>query len=200
MVSMSNHPEPVEGVSVSDQCDICATPVAPEHSHLVDVRDRRLLCSCRACYLLFVPQGAAQGRYRAVGERYAALDPATFNGPHWDALQIPIGLAFFFHNSATQRVAALYPGAAGATESELPLEAWNDLAGAEPVIASMQPDTEAALVYRRRGEEAQAYVVPIDTCYELVAIVRMSWQGFDGGGEAHERIDEFFARIKERCA
>lgn len=186
--------------ATQDMCDICATPIEPNHSHLVDVRDRRLLCSCYACHMLFVPQGAAQGRYRAVGDRYAELPKATFTGAHWDALQIPIGLAFFFQNSASKRIAAFYPGAGGATESELSMEAWDRIASEEPLLASMQPDVEAALVYRRRDGDGEAYIVPIDRCYELVALVRMSWQGFDGGDQERERIDEFFAQIRERCA
>lgn len=187
------------GVVADEVCEICATPIGEMHDHLVDVRDRRLLCACYACHMLFVPQGAAQGRYRAVGRRYAAISAGTFAGPHWDALQIPIGLAFFFFNSAAQRVAGFYPGAAGATESELPLGAWEDVARENPLIASMQPDVEATLVYRRRDESVEGYIVPVDACYELVALVRMYWQGFDGGDEARERIEAFFARVKERC-
>lgn len=183
----------------AEACEICATPIGGEHDHLVDVRDRRLLCACYACHMLFVPHGAAQGRYRAVGKRYAAIAPETFSGPAWDALQIPIGLAFFFHNSSLGRVVSFYPAAAGATESELPLGAWDELAASDSLIASMLPDIEATLVYVHREGNVEAYVVPIDACYELVAVVRMYWQGFDGGDEARDRIEAFFARIRERC-
>ncbi len=41
--------------------------------------------------------------------------------------------------------------------------------------------------------------MPIDRCYELVGLVRMYWKGFDGGTEAHEAIDEFFATIRARA-
>ena len=187
-------------VAADEVCEICMTPIGEQHPHLVDVHDRRLLCACRGCYLLFVPKGAAQGRYRAVGDRCAPLPPSLLSGPHWEALQIPIGLAFFFHNSATNRIAAFYPGAGGATESELSLDAWESLTREEPLIAAMEADVEAVLVYRRREGEAEAYVVPVDACYELVAIVRMAWQGFDGGDAVRERIEAFFAGIRERCA
>ncbi len=187
-------------VAGEEICEICATPIGEHHSHVVDVRDRRLLCSCRACHMLFVPEGAAQGRYRAVGERYAQLPAATFSGPHWEALQIPIDLAFFFYNSTARRMEAFYPEAGGAMESELSMEAWDTLSRDEPLIASMRPDIEATLVYRRLDEGVEAYIVPIDACYELVALVRSSWQGFDGGDQAHERINNFFARVKEHCA
>lgn len=182
-----------------ERCEICATDIGETHAHLVDVRHRRLLCACRPCYLLFVPSGAAQGRYLAVGERYAAAGSGPFDDLRWEALQIPIGLAFFFYNSLDERVVGFYPGPAGATESTLPLGAWEDIARESPLLASLRPDVEAALVYRRKDGSGEAYVVPIDACYELVGIVRTTWQGFDGGSEAHERIDAFFDSIRKRC-
>jgi hypothetical protein len=53
---------------------------------------------------------------------------------------------------------------------------------------------EAVLV--RDGE---CFLVPVDTCYELVGLVRTHWKGFDGGAEAHRRIDEFFSGIRARA-
>jgi hypothetical protein len=187
-------------VAVREICEICATPIGGEHGHLVDMRDRRLLCACRPCYLLFVPQGAAQGRYRAVGDRYQRIDDRIFDGPHWEALQIPIGLAFFFHNSAMGRVVGFYPGPAGATESQLPLDAWEQLLREVPLIASMRPDVEAVLVHRDREGRVEAYLLPIDACYELTGLVRTSWEGIDGGDRSRAVLDEFFAKVRERCA
>ena len=37
-------------------------------------------------------------------------------------------MAFFFHSTPEGRVAAFYPSPAGATESLLPLESWNEIA------------------------------------------------------------------------
>ncbi len=190
----ASQPEPAS----AEICEVCAVPIGAAHGHLVDLRDRRLLCACRPCYLLFVPSGAANGRYRAVGDRFIRLDNA-FGDLRWEALQIPIGLAFFFFNSETERVSAFYPGPGGATESLLPMDAWNGLAKEDSVLREMRADVEAALVYRRRDGRADAYLVPIDACYELVGIVRTTWQGFDGGDDARARIDAFFAGILERC-
>lgn len=180
-------------------CELCALALRQSHGHVVDTADRRLLCTCYACGLLFDAPGAAQGRFKRVPTRYAAIPAPLFSDVQWDALGIPIGLAFFFENSATQRVIAFYPGPAGATESQLPLDAWNGLRGREPLIASMQPDVEAALVYRPRGEEACSYVVPIDACYELVGLVRSKWTGVSGGDDVHSAIEAFFERIAERA-
>ena len=39
----------------------------------------------------------------------------------------------------------------------------------------------------------EAYLVPIDVCYELVGQLRRLWRGFDGGREVRVALDEFFA-------
>ena len=49
---------------------MCAEPVGDGHSHVVNLDSRQIMCTCRACYLLFTHQGAAGGRYRAVPDRY----------------------------------------------------------------------------------------------------------------------------------
>ena len=40
--------------------------------------------------------------------------------------------------------------------------------------------------------------MPIDACYELVGRLRALWRGFDGGQEAHDAIDAFFAIGRSR--
>jgi Family of unknown function (DUF5947) len=185
-------------VAAEEVCEICAVPIGEEHEHLVDVRDHRLLCACRGCYLLFVPQGAAQGRYRAVGERYVRLDATAFEGPAWEALQIPIGLAFFLRAS-DGAITAFYPGPGGATQSLLPLDGWDALARGLPQLANLQPDIEAVLVRRARDTAAQAYIVPVDRCYELTGIVRTQWRGFTGGPDMEASLERFFDRLREQC-
>jgi Family of unknown function (DUF5947) len=177
------------------QCELCAGPLGAAHGHVVDTADRRLLCACTACSMLF--SGSTRGRLRAVPKRYEVIPSPLFSEAQWDALGIPIGLAFFFENSKTSRVVAFYPGPAGATESELPLDAWSELRAREPLVASMLPDVEAALVYRLHGRRPWSFLVPIDACYELAGIVRTKWSGINGGDEVHEAIDRFFAHIAE---
>jgi Family of unknown function (DUF5947) len=183
------------------RCELCAGPLEEPHGHVVDTADRRLLCACYACTLLFAAPGAARGRFKIVPKRYAAVPAPLFSDAQWDALGIPIGLAFFFESSRANHIIAFYPGPAGATESLLPLDAWEALREREPLIASLQPDVEAALVYRPKNDgRAQSYVVPIDVCYELVGLVRTKWNGIHGGDDVHRAIDEFFARIAQRAA
>ncbi|HEX3550844.1 MAG TPA: DUF5947 family protein [Candidatus Elarobacter sp.] len=179
-----------------ERCDYCGVPVAPEHGHLIDMHARRILCACRPCALVFEPDGAANGRYKAVPTRYAEIPAFALDDAGWERLQIPIGLAFFFTNSAEARTIALYPGPAGATESQLDLSAWNDVVAAHPLLGALQPDVEAALVLRRDGA-TKCFVVPIDAAYKLVGIMRLSWKGFDGGPDAWARIDAFFGEIAQ---
>jgi hypothetical protein len=180
-----------------EACELCAEPIGDGHSHVVNLDSRQIMCTCRACWLLFTHQGAAGGRYRAVPDRYL-FDPGFKLGEGaWEALQIPVRVAFFFSNSDLGKVAAFYPSPAGATESLLSLEAWADVVAANPVMTDLTPDVEALLV-RRAGDGFECYLVPIDACYELVGLVRMHWKGFDGGEEAWAAIDGFFDAVRER--
>ncbi|MGH9072783.1 MAG: DUF5947 family protein [Acidimicrobiales bacterium] len=180
-----------------ERCEVCVTEIGDDHPHVVNLDQRTLLCACRACYLLFSHQGAAGGRYRAVPDRYVSISGFALDPGQWEALQLPVSVAFFFHNSDLDQMAAFYPSPAGATESLLPLGAWEDIAAAHPSLTGLEPDVEAALVRVQRGE-SECFVVPIDACYELVGHLRRLWRGFDGGREAHEQIEAFFARIRAR--
>jgi uncharacterized protein DUF5947 len=200
-------PPPVPGVgekqraAPGEACEMCAEPIGDDHSHshshVVNLDSRAIMCTCRACYLLFTHQGAAGGRYRAVPDRYLHDPDFQLGNGQWEALQIPVRVAFFFDNSALERVVAFYPSPAGATESLLSLEAWADVVAANPALTDLAPDVEALLV-QRTGEGFECFLVPIDACYELVGLVRMHWKGFDGGQEAWEAIDGFFDRVREQ--
>lgn len=184
-----------------ERCEMCAVPVAEEHQHVVDLTSRSLMCTCRSCYLLFTDQ-QAEMRYRAVPDRYLAFPDFRLSRSDWEDLQIPVGLAFLFENTVQQRVVAFYPSPAGATESELPLSTWQRVLDANPGLDTVLPDVEALLV--RGGldpDDADGFtchVVPIDACYELVGRMRLTWRGFDGGQEAREALDDFFAKVDAR--
>ena len=187
----AERPEP----SPYERCEMCGAPVADEHSHVVNIGSRSLLCSCRPCYLLFTHNDAALA-YRAVPDRYLSF--ANLPAPVWNELDLPVGTAFLFVNSSLSRVVAFYPGPAGATESELSLEAWDRVVAAAPALATLQPDVEALLV-RTEGQAVEAFLVPIDVCYELVGHLRQLWRGFDGGSEVRVRLGEFFGRVRGRA-
>ncbi len=188
--------QPRPKAAPGERCEFCTEDIGHEHAHVVNIETRALMCSCRGCFLLFSHDGAAGGKYRAVPERSLYDPDFVLTGAQWDTLQIPVGMAFLFHNSTLGRAAAFYPSPAGATESLLPLEVWDEIREANPSLGSMSSDVEALLV-RRSRTESEYYIVPIDRCYELVGLIRQWWKGFDGGEEAHREIDGFFTRLRE---
>lgn len=179
-------------------CEMCASEITDEHPHVVNLEHRNLMCTCRPCYLLFTARGAAGGKFRAVPHRFLFDADFRLSSTQWDELQIPVRVAFFFFNSSLGRVVAFYPSPAGATESMLPLGAWQSLEADNPLLAQMEPDVEALLVYGRRDAPFECYLVPIASCYELTGVVKRRWKGFDGGQEAWRDIDAFFARVREQ--
>lgn len=196
---------------VGERCDMCGEPIGEEHSHIVSVANRSLMCSCRGCYLLFTQQDAALA-YRAVPDRYLSFPTLDISPAQWDELQIPVGVAFFFFNSQLGRTIAFYPSPAGATESELPLGAWDQLLSDNAELATLVPDVEALLVRRNDdsspalgsslasvdADAVECYLIPIDACYQLVGRLRSLWRGFDGGRDARDALDQFFADVRAR--
>jgi hypothetical protein len=189
----ANRPAP----SAEERCDMCRETIGDEHSHVVDIRNRSMMCTCRPCYLLFTRDGADLA-YRSVPDRYLHFPDLAISAGAWDDLAIPVSVAFFFTHSAKQQVVAFYPSPAGATESELPLDAWAGIVEANPALQSASDDVEAILL-RKQGDDVSGYLVPIDACYELVGHLRRLWRGFDGGQDVHHRLDEFFADVAARA-
>lgn len=181
-----------------EKCEMCAVAIAEDHSHVVNVESRNLLCTCRPCYLLFTQEGAARGKYRAVPDRYFYYPSFNLAEAQWDTLQIPVRMAFFFSNASLGRFVAFYPSPAGATESLLGLDAWQEILAGNPSLKVLQPDVEAVLVYGRPGGGFDCFLVPINACYELVGCVKLHWKGFDGGTEARKAIEEFFSGLRAR--
>ena len=191
---ISERPIPMVG----ERCEMCAEPISDDHPHVVDLESRALMCTCRGCYLLFTAE-EAQLRYRAVPDRYLSFPDFTLAPRQYDELEIPVGLVFLFNSSVLDRTVAFYPGPAGATESELPLEAWSRVVESNPQLSVLRADVEALLLRGTDlGSEFSCYLVPIDVCYALVGQLRRVWRGFDGGTEARQAIDDFFADVAAR--
>ncbi|BCQ09931.1 hypothetical protein JMUB5695_03383 [Mycobacterium heckeshornense] len=184
---------------VGQRCDMCSEAIADSHQHVVNITARQLMCVCRACYLLFTDQHADL-KYRAVPDRYLAFPDFRLDRRAWEGLQIPVGVTFFFRNSTLGRIVAFYPGPAGATESELDLDAWTAISATEPRVGLLADDVEALLVRISDAGDPICYLVPIDACYEFVGTLRKLWRGFDGGQDARDFIDDFFATLAARSA
>ncbi|MDQ2997536.1 MAG: DUF5947 family protein [Chloroflexota bacterium] len=177
---------------VLERCELCSADLAHQHQHLIDPTNRQMVCCCDACAILFSDEGK---RYRRVPRRARVLTDFQITDAQWDSLLIPIGMAFFYQSTAVEKVIALYPSPAGATESLLELEAWTNLVRDNPILAQFEPDVEALLV-NRVGTARDYYRVPIDKCYQLVGLIRMHWRGLSGGSEAWDAIGQFFDKLK----
>lgn len=200
-------PNPAEQQPEPERCELCDTPVDSRHGHVVDREHQRLMCTCRACYLLFTherstsPDGAdAQPavRYRAVPDRYLHDPERQLTQADWERLQVPVGAAFFIRGVGDRPVAGFYPSPAGATECLLDLAAWSELGERHPLLNAAEAEVEAILI-RRSESGIDCFLVPVDACYELVGAMRLLWRGFDGGAEARTRIDEFFDTVRTRA-
>lgn len=165
------------------------------------------MCACRPCSLLFDRRAAGGEHYRLVPDRRLRLDDFELDDVLWANLRIPVDMAFFFHSTPVEREGeggqgpprgrsprAFYPGPMGATESLLELEAWEELEQANPLLRGLEPDVEALLVNRAQGARSH-WLVPIDDCYRLVAVIRTRWKGLSGGREVWEEIGRFFDEL-----
>jgi hypothetical protein len=71
---------------------------------------------------------------------------------------------------------------------------WQALVAAWPQLAEIAPAVEALLVDTARGAD-EHWIVPIDDCYRLVAVIREHWTGLSGGREVWPAVDRFFAEL-----
>lgn len=184
-------------------CELCSEPILPaRHRHLLDASSRQVVCACDACALLFQDDRASAfstSEYKLIPRDARPLRDFRVTEVQWNRLELPINMAFFVRSApeeetVNEEVRAFYPSPGGATESLLSLDAWAMLVAQNPVLEQMKPDVEALLI-NRVDEAEEYYLAPIDTCYELVGLIRLHWRGFSGGEEVWAEIDRFFDRL-----
>jgi hypothetical protein len=179
---------------------MCSKELAAGHQHLLDPLRRKLICACDACAILFSSQG--QTKYKRVPRRIRFLADFRMTDGQWDGLMMPINMAFFFKSTPQNRVIALYPSPAGATESLLSFDTWDEIEIENPALLEMEADVEALLVNRighaRGYSNPEYYLVPIDECFKLVGLIRGRWRGLSGGTEVWRDIGQFFGDLKAR--
>ncbi|NKZ03805.1 DUF5947 family protein [Actinomadura latina] len=180
------------GPEAADACGLCSAPVGDDHAHVLDEQSGEPLCACRACALLFEKDGAGQGHFRLVPDRRIRL-----TGVRTADLGIPVGLAFFVAGP-DGAVVARYPSPAGATAWTVDPDVWTAATSGCPELASLRPGSEALLVSTVKGapdDGGEQWLVPIDDCYRLVAIIREAWTGLSGGDRVWTEIEAFFGRL-----
>lgn len=181
-----------------EQCELCSAPIPHEHRHLLKIATREMSCVCYACSILFDSPAASDGKQRLIPDRRRFLEDFEMSDAQWENLRIPVGMAFFFASTLAERVCVFYPSPAGSIESLMTRETWQEIKARNPILDTMQSDVEALLVNRARGAR-QYFLVPIDECYRLVALIRLRWKGLSGGSEVWKEMDEFFAALRNNC-
>jgi len=180
-----------------EHCQFCQAPIAAKHPHLIELSNRGVVCACPDCADI---ETARRGSpYRLIPQNLLLLRDFAISDAQWAAFQIPIDLVFVFLDSAARRPVALYPGAAGAIQSALGLEAWSELAAGNPVLNQLAPDVEALLVNRTK-ESREYYRAPIDRCFALAGLIRTHWRGLSGGNAVWDNIERYFARLRSEAA
>lgn len=176
-----------------ERCGMCAGPVGPEHRHVWDEQDGELMCACTPCSLLFERESAGGGRYQLVPTRGRRLSDLSA-----DELDVPVGLVFFV-KQRDGRVLGHYPSPLGTTESEIDVGAWRAVEARSRELAELMPRVEAFLVWTgNRRDGGQQWVVPVDDCFRLVALIRRHWTGMSGGSAVWREISRFFDELGRR--
>ncbi len=186
--------KPASSTTPAEHCELCNETISSRHRHLLDLSNHSVICACNACSLLFGREGAAGGKYRLLPQDYRFLPDFRITDEQWDSFMIPVNMVYIFRSSTAERVMAFYPSPVGATESLLNLESWEELVADNPILNDLKPDVEALLINRVKNAN-QYYIVPMDACYQLVGLIRVSWRGLGGGEQVWKSINDFFSEV-----
>jgi hypothetical protein len=174
-----------------ERCDLCGVAVTAVHRHVLDGTDEAPRCVCTACALLLGRDGAGGGHYRLIPTRRLRLPDVST-----DPLQVPVGVAFFVKQN-DGRVVGHYPSPLGGTRAEMDPAAWTGVEAGSQALAGMRPAVEALLVRASHpGGRTEHWIVPVDECYRLVAVIREHWTGMAGGAAVWREVAQFFEDLR----
>ena len=184
-----------------DRCGLCAEPVPGQHRHVLDTQapagvsgtsgdTAGLMCVCAPCAMLFGHDGAGGGHRELVPARRTRLGDVST-----ERLGVPVGLAFFVKQSDAA-VVAHYPSAMGTTRSQVAIADWAGVENGSAALAGMTPRVEALLVWTSvGGARREHWILGIDECFRLAAIVRRNWSGMSGGNALWRAVAGFFEEL-----
>lgn len=187
--------EPANGEEATERCDFCSKTIPPDHRHFADLNNMKFMCACEVCTVL----QAEKGEYHPLPQRYEYLEDFEMPEEVWAQLKIPVNMAFIVYNSDQERPIAFYPSPAGSMESELQIDSWENMKQEHPALANMAPDLEGFMI-NRLDKPYEHFIVPIDYCYTLIGLIRMTWQGIHGGEKMRDTVRQFFKDLKKRSA
>jgi len=182
------------GTEATERCDFCSKTIPPDHRHFADLNNMKFMCACEVCTVL----QAEKGEYHPLPQRYQYLEDFEMPEEVWAQLKIPVNMAFIVYNSDQERPIAFYPSPAGSMESELQIGSWKNLKQKYPALATIAPDLEGFMI-NRLDKPHEHFIVPIDYCYTLIGLIRMTWQGIHGGEKMRDTVRQFFKTLKQRA-
>ena len=84
----------------------------------------------------------------SIPDRYRSDPGRPLSMAEWDALEIPVGLAFFLRSSGGRRRDRVLPEPGRRHRVPPRPEAWSRIAAAHPLLGAAEPDVEAILISR----------------------------------------------------
>ena len=158
------------------------------------------MCACRGCYLLFTAEGAGGGRFRAVPDRYRRVPRLRAHAGAVGRAADPGERGVLLRQLDARPGRRVLPEPGGATESLLPLDAWDELVAANPELA------DAASPTSRRSSSAPTAAPARPSASSCRSTPATSWSASCGGcgaastagSEAHDALDAFFAGVRRR--
>lgn len=197
LADVAQRPRPGPVDLDGERCDLCAAPVTEDHPHLLEVDGPAVRCACRACAILFDRTAAGNGLLRRIPDRRWHLPDTVDDADTWMALGVPVQLAYLVvHDDGGATLH--YPGPAGTTHADVGDLAWADFVRHHPCLGGIEPHVEAVLV-REQQRRRSSYLVPVDDCFRLIALMRRSWTGFTGGDAVWAAVDEWFEELASRA-
>jgi hypothetical protein len=179
------------GTGLAERCGMCAAAIPSRHRHALDTQRGGVMCLCRSCALLFERDSASQGHYRLIPRRRLRLEglaPSAL-GPSG------VGLAYFVRQPGGE-VIAHYPSPLGSATFQVEADVWQSQVTGCPPLAGLAPQVEALLLNTARGAD-ERWIVPVDDCFRLTALIGREWVGLSGGSRVWPQVEAFFATLKE---
>jgi hypothetical protein len=194
--SLRRFVRPVAQESPREVCELCSQPLAPQHRHLLETANRKVICACDGCALRF--QEVIGGRFQLIPRDVVALPNFQMEDAQWEDLALPINLVFIFARGPQRSMTAAYPSPAGVTESLLTLRNWEALAAQNLELMNLKPEVEALLI-NRVGKTREYFIVPIDVCFALAGLIRKYWHGLSGGDQVWGEVGRFFVNLRKQA-
>lgn len=169
------------------RCELCSTPLSPNHEHVLEPQAARLLCACSACARTLA--GTRADRPRRIESFVRRLSELELDDATWQKLGVPVGLAFFSLRGPSQDVVASLPGRAGIVETLVPPALWREAVTQHPSLQGFLPDVEAFLV-RRTSAKRDYFRASIDHCFRLAGLLRSERWPISGPEPA--LVNQFF--------